>query len=270
MHDTNGRLIAEVEPNGALRSHFVYASQSNSPDYMIRGGVKYFFVKSHLGSIRSAVNSQTGASSQQLRYDEFGRVLFNSNPGFQPFGFAGGHLDSETGLVRFGARDYDAEVGRWTAKDPILFDGGQQNLYLYVDSDPVNRVDPSGLWGIQLGIGFGGMFGLSGAGFSAGIGLTYSSQHGLQFGGYVSSQWNAGLGISAGRGIQASFSPNACKLSDLGGVSAIGGIDTPLGGMSYSRGAAGSTWGLNVGPSLGGALYGGVQSTQIFPIGVSP
>ena len=42
------------------------------------------------------------------------------------------------------ARDYDPEVGRWTAKDPIGFDGGDVNLYGYVINDPVNLTDPSG------------------------------------------------------------------------------------------------------------------------------
>lgn len=46
---------------------------------------------------------------------------------------------------RFGARDYDAYSGMWTARDPILFAGGQTNLYVYVDSDPVNRIDSTGL-----------------------------------------------------------------------------------------------------------------------------
>ena len=40
------------------------------------------------------------------------------------------------------ARDYDAEVGRWTSKDPIGFEGGDTNLYGYVLSDPVNLLDP--------------------------------------------------------------------------------------------------------------------------------
>jgi len=71
-------------------------------------------------------------------------VAGNTNPGFQPFGFAGGLHDPDTGLVRFGARDYDAEIGRWTAKDPIGFGGGTTNLYEYCANDPVNCIDPTG------------------------------------------------------------------------------------------------------------------------------
>jgi RHS repeat-associated protein len=83
---------------------------------------------------------------QQIDYDPFGKVLADTNPGFQPFGFAGGRYDADTGLVRFGARDYDPNVGRWTAKDPILFAGGDTNLYAYAGSDPVNFIDPTGLF----------------------------------------------------------------------------------------------------------------------------
>jgi len=53
-------------------------------------------------------------------------------------------IDPDTGLVRFGARDYDPEIGRWTTKDPILFDGGT-NHYSYAENDPVNLVDITGL-----------------------------------------------------------------------------------------------------------------------------
>jgi len=59
-------------------------------------------------------------------------------------GFAGGLYDSDTGLVRFGARDYDPMVGRWVSKDPILFRGRQTNLYVYVTNDPINWLDPDG------------------------------------------------------------------------------------------------------------------------------
>jgi RHS repeat-associated protein len=72
-------------------------------------------------------------------------VILDTNPGFQPFGFAGGIYDRDTGLTRFGARDYDPETGRWTARDPIGFAGGDFNLYGYVRNDPVNKIDPTGL-----------------------------------------------------------------------------------------------------------------------------
>ena len=109
-------------------------------------GTVYRLITDHLGSVRLVVNVADGTVVQRLDYDSFGRVLSDTNPGFQPFGFAGGLYDDDTGLVRFGARDYDAYTGRWTAKDPILFGGRQTNLYAYVAGDPVNRVDPSGLF----------------------------------------------------------------------------------------------------------------------------
>jgi RHS repeat-associated protein len=71
-------------------------------------------------------------------------VLHDTKPGFQPFGFAGGLYEPATQFVRFGARDYDPETGRWTSKDPIGFAGGDTNLYGYVLQDPINSVDPSG------------------------------------------------------------------------------------------------------------------------------
>ena len=77
--------------------------------------------------------------------DEFGNVVYDSNPSFQPFGFAGGLYDPETKLVRFGARDYDASTGRWTKKDPIRFWGGNPNLYSYGMENPLSYIDPTGL-----------------------------------------------------------------------------------------------------------------------------
>ena len=61
----------------------------------------------------------------------------------------GGLSDPDTKLVHFGARDYDPETGRWMQRDPILFGGGQANLYAYVGNDPVNLTDPTGLLSTQ-------------------------------------------------------------------------------------------------------------------------
>ncbi len=144
-YDYTGRLIAEMKPSGEAKAHFIYEGSSHSPEYMIRDGVAYRFVKNQIGSVLFVVNTASIGVVQSIKYDEFGRVLSDSNPGFQPFGFAGGIYDFDTGLVRFGARDYDPEIGRWISKDPILFKGGDANLYGYTINDPINLIDPSGL-----------------------------------------------------------------------------------------------------------------------------
>ncbi|MGH8523584.1 MAG: RHS repeat domain-containing protein, partial [Gammaproteobacteria bacterium] len=136
--------IAELDGNNQVVSRFVYADKANVPAYLIKGGVTYRILSDHLGSPRLVVNTGDGTIVQRMDYDEFGRVILDTNPGFQPFGFAGGLYDRDTKLVRFGARDYDPETGRWTAKDPIRLRGGDTNLYGYVVNDPVNLVDPSG------------------------------------------------------------------------------------------------------------------------------
>jgi RHS repeat-associated protein len=137
------RPVSEVTAEGVF-SHFAYASGApGAPDFMLRAGVPFRFVKDHQGSVRFVVNATTGIVAQALEYDDFGKVTRDTAPGFQPFGFAGGLYDPDSALVRFGARDYDPFVGRWAAKDPIGFAGGG-NVYAYCGGDPVNLVDPDG------------------------------------------------------------------------------------------------------------------------------
>jgi len=144
--------VAELGGSGAVVSRFVYGTRSNVPEYLVRRGATYRIVSDHLGSVRLVVDASTGAVAQRLDYDAWGVVTQDTNPGFQPFGFAGGLYDAGTGLVRFGARDYDPEVGRWTTKDPIRFLGGDTNLYGYVLSNPVDLTDPTGLDSIDVAI----------------------------------------------------------------------------------------------------------------------
>jgi hypothetical protein len=95
-----------VDSLGNITTRFVYGSRGNVPDYLIKDSVVYKYITDHLGSVRFVVNLNTGAIVQELEYDEFGKVLKNTNESFQPFTYAGGLYDVQTGLVRFGARDY--------------------------------------------------------------------------------------------------------------------------------------------------------------------
>jgi RHS repeat-associated protein len=146
IYDGQLRPVAQLDASGNLVGRYVYATHINVPDYMVKDGVTYKIITDHLGSPRFVIDSSTGAIAQRMDYDDFGNVLLDTAPGFTPFGFAGGLYDSQTKLVRFGARDYDAETGRWTSKDPVSFAGGL-NLYGYVTADPVNGLDAFGLKG---------------------------------------------------------------------------------------------------------------------------
>jgi RHS repeat-associated protein len=149
------RPVAQLDGSSNLTARFVYGTKANVPDFMTTfangsAAGTYRILSDHLGSPRLVVDVNSGNVIETINYDEFGNesdTLASSLPtGYQrlPFGFAGGLYDPDTTLVRFGARDYDASVGRWTSKDPIRFGGRQINLYVYVGNDPVNRRDVRG------------------------------------------------------------------------------------------------------------------------------
>lgn len=137
--------IAELDGTGNLVAKFIYGDKINVPTYMEKGGNTYRIISDHLGSPRFIVNASDGSIAQRMDYDVWGNITSDTNPGFQPFGFAGGIYDHHTKLTRFGARDYDATTAQWTAKDPIRFGGGDSNLYAYAFNNPLSWVDPSGL-----------------------------------------------------------------------------------------------------------------------------
>ena len=157
--------------------------------------------------------------------------------------FAGGLYDFDTGLLRFGARDYDPHVGRWSTKDPIAFSGGDTNLYGYVISDPVNYLDPSGL---RTFIGGGS----SGQGAIAG-GLV---------GGSVGGVGGALIGGAVGGGIG--------WFADQAGGTIQKQIDTISGGIigGFIGGAIGALGGAGAGSALTGGMVGGAYCSEKSPV----
>ena len=143
-------LLAVYDGSDNLLMRFEYADDRMPVAAMI-GGATYYLAYDQVGTLKAVTNA-SGTVVKQIDYDSFGNIISDSNPSFViPFGFAGGLHDRDTGLVRFGYRDYAPEIGRWTAKDPIFFDGGGPNLYGYVACDPINGVDPEGLFlGLKL------------------------------------------------------------------------------------------------------------------------
>jgi RHS repeat-associated protein len=144
IYENDLRIAAEYNDSGVVTKEYIYGTSVNSPEYVIMSGVRYRYIKDHLGSPRLLVKSTDGTIAQRMDYNILGQVTNNTKPGFQAYGFAGGHLISSVGLTKFGVRWYDANTGRWTSKDPIRFDGGDMNLYGYSINDPVNFIDYDG------------------------------------------------------------------------------------------------------------------------------
>jgi len=255
LYEDRLRPIAELDGQNDVVSRFIYATRVNVPDYMEKGGKTYRIITDHLGSPRLVIDVVTGEPIQMMDYDEFGNVLRDTNPGFQPFGFAGGIYDVHTGLIHFGARDYDGETGRWTTRDPILFAGGSTQLYEYCFGDPINYRDPSGLWTYGVGVGASG--GGPGASFGIQGSYTVDSQGNGAFVLAVGAGPGVGVGGSVGVTITGSNAPSVTDLS--GPFTEIGGVTGPV-SVSGFRGdsehgpVTGGTFTL--GPGVGAAGWG--------------
>ncbi len=135
-------------------------------------------------------------------YEGFGKVIGQNGGGGGPYQFCGlwGYRNEhDAGLLHVGARYYEFETGRWVQKDPDtsdILDPRTLSLYVYVASNPINRIDPSGeSWLTLAGIIGGGVVSLVGAGLGfviggpigAGIGGAIGGALGGFFSGYVVS-----------------------------------------------------------------------------------
>lgn len=258
------KIIAELDGTNALVNRFVYGDKPHVPAYLIKGGQTFRYVTDQVGSVRLVVNTATGAIAQRIDYDEFGNVLSDSAPGFQPFGFAGGLWDRDTGLVRFGARDYDPRIGRWVTKDPIGLAGGD-NIFSYVDSDPINHFDNNGKEK-QTTVVSGAANGAVTAhylffGASVGAGGAVDSQGNICFTRSVCGQ--VGIGAFAGAGVDIPLgAQNLKEISEEG-----------LSGLSLSCGAefgSGATGGAFI--TVDGQGSGSVEglATELLPDRVVP
>ena len=139
-------LAAVLDENKIPKVKYIYAPDSRVASLIEKNGILYKIIhEPGLDSVRYVINTVNSEIVQEIEYDEQGNMLSNTNVNFQPLGYAGGLYDNDTKLTRFGARDYDPTIGRWTTKDPIGLAGGDTNLYAYVGGNPMSYVDPSGL-----------------------------------------------------------------------------------------------------------------------------
>jgi len=136
-------LLAETDENDNLMAVYEWGVRGLLSQF--RDGVRYYYHLDGLGSVVQVTN-ETQVVVASYKYDAWGNDLVDPqslipNP-FKYMGGLGYYSDRESGLKLLGVRYYDSQIGRFWSMDPIK-EG--QNWYGYVENNPVNLVDPTGL-----------------------------------------------------------------------------------------------------------------------------
>ncbi len=221
-----GNLLAEADTSGITR---YYIHGAGLLAMVTSGGSPYcyhFDATGHTIALTDAGKTVVN----KYAYTPFGVLAGQEEAVEQPFKFVGqfGVMTENNGWYYMRARSYDPEMGRFISEDPLGFGGGDVNLYAYVSNDPVNLVDPEGLWSVTID----GYYGKGG---------------GIVFGrdpnGTFFMSFRAGYGIGGGVGYDPNgTSPDPCN-SD----------------SSFSSIGAFAEGNLAIGPLYGGAnINGGV------------
>jgi RHS repeat-associated protein len=141
-YDLGGRLIAESNADGTITVEYVYLN--GNPLAMIFSGSTYFYHNDHLG-VPQKMTDSTGAVVWSTELKPFGETQNITGTITNNLRFPGQYYDSETGLHYNYLRDYNPIIGKYLEVDPIGQWGGI-NVFSYVQNNPVNNTDPSGLF----------------------------------------------------------------------------------------------------------------------------
>lgn len=142
-YSLSGQLIAESTEIGVITTGYVYLY--GQPLATIEGNNIYFYHNDHLGT-PMLMSDENQNIVWQGEYLPFGEALSITGTVTNNLRFPGQYYDAETGLHYNYYRDYKPEIGRYVTPDPIEFGGGDINFFVYAGNNPVNLVDPAGLF----------------------------------------------------------------------------------------------------------------------------
>jgi RHS repeat-associated protein len=140
-------LVEETNSPGAVVARYEDTQNIDEPLAMLRSSATSYFHADGLGSVTSLSNA-AGSIANTYTYDSFGNLTASTGSLTNPFQYTARESDTETGLYYYRARYYDQTTGRFIGEDPdghgLLYDN--PNRYEYVQNNPVNWVDPLGLY----------------------------------------------------------------------------------------------------------------------------
>jgi RHS repeat-associated protein len=148
-YDQSGQLLAEY---GATNRDYIWLGSlpvaviDNTINGSVVTSVVNYVIADQLDTPRAVTNS-SGTMIWQWAYQSnpFGEQQPTSSAGYAlNLRLPGQYYDTETGLIQNDHRDYCAACGRYIQSDPIGLAGGV-NTFAYVQSDPLNQIDPLGL-----------------------------------------------------------------------------------------------------------------------------
>jgi RHS repeat-associated protein len=221
-------IVQEINQDGTVKANYIRGLNIDEPLARIKsdGTIRYYQTDA-LGSV-IALTDENGVVKTTYSYDPFGAVTIMGEASDNPFQFAGRENDGNGHLFERN-RYYSYELLRYISQDPIGLAGGDTNFYVRVGNDPINWIDPWGLWSISIE----GYYGLGG-------GLVFGKNP--NGGSFVT--WRFGYGIGGG----VSFDPygtspgwDPCKKhgvlnAGIGGFAEAGAGVGPLGINLGTRG----------------------------------
>jgi len=146
-------ILMEIDPDNNMATKKTYIYSNGEILAQHTGGYDapiYYYMHDRLGSVRQIIDPN-GKVVNRYMYQPFGAIhLFEQDVVIDnSFKFTGQYYDSEIDQYYLRARQYYPRIQRFTARDPVAgkFDEPMSlHVYLYCQNEPVNRIDPSGLW----------------------------------------------------------------------------------------------------------------------------
>ena len=141
--DYCGNVIYENGTQKLLLTEEGYINLTGTQQY-------HYYLKDHQGNNRVVIN-QSGTVEETNHYYPFGGV-FGTTGNTQPYKYNGKEFDTKKGLnwYDYGARHYDAVLGRFITVDALYDKHFKVSPYVYCGNEPVGRIDPDGNdWRVQ-------------------------------------------------------------------------------------------------------------------------